>query len=72
MKERLLGAITVMTESEALKLWNIVEQLYSDDWEAVEEVPPDEIYLQMIHDAQNDSDCHSFLSAEDSNMLFRA
>ena len=72
IKERLLGAITVMTEPEALKLWNIVEQLYSDDWEAVEEISPDEVDLQMIHDAQNDPDCHSFMSTEDSNMLFRA
>lgn len=72
IKERLLGAITVMTEPEALKLWNIIEQLYSDRWATVEEVPRDEIDLQMLQEAQNDPDCHSFLSAEDSNMLFQA
>lgn len=60
IKERLFGAITVMSETDALKLWGIVEGLYNTDWEDIEEVEPDEIDLQMIHDANTDPDCHVF------------
>lgn len=39
------------------------EKLYQDgtpSWEAVEEVPPDEIDLQMIQAIQSDPDCQIF------------
>lgn len=66
VKARLIGAITVMDEAAAQRLWQIVEDMYSADvWDAVEEEEPDEIDLQMIHDAQNDPDCSVFASAEE-------
>ena len=58
VKARLIGAITVMDEAGAQRLWQIVEELYAaDGWDAVEEEEPDKIDLQMIHEAQNDPDC---------------
>ncbi len=66
IKARLFGAITVMDESSARRLWEVVEKMYSDDgWSAVEEAAPDAIDLQMIRDAQSDPDCASAASDEE-------
>lgn len=63
VKARLIGAITVMDEVGAQRLWEIVERLYSSDgWEGVEEEAPDEVDLQMIREAQTDPDCAVFVS----------
>lgn len=66
IKERLIGAITVMDEGGAQRLWKIVEGLYSeqDGWDAVSEEDPDETDLQMIRDALDDPDCREFVPAE--------
>ena len=61
VKAHLIGAITVMDEDGAQRLWEIVKRLYSpNSWDAVEEVEPDEIDLQMIQEAQTDPDCSTF------------
>ncbi len=66
IKARLIGAITVMDEAHAQKLWDFVERLYSGDkWDLIEEVEPDEIDLQMIQEAQADPECSSLASAEE-------
>lgn len=71
IKERLIGAITVMDEDGAQRLWKIVEGLYSEKegWDSIPEEDPDEIDLEMIHDALNDPDCREFVSAEEINAL---
>lgn len=60
IKERLFGAITVMNEADALRLWDFVLELSGNGWDAIEETDPDEIDLQMIQEAQNDPDCQIF------------
>lgn len=65
IKERLLGAITVMNDADAQKLWNIVQRLYGNDWDAVETVEPDDIDLQLIHAVQNDPECKIFASDDE-------
>lgn len=60
IKERLLGAITVMDDTSALRLWDFVLELSGQGWSAVEEVEPDSIDLQMIREADSDPDCHAF------------
>lgn len=67
IKERLIGAITVMDEDGAQRLWKIVEGLYSDSggWGSVMEEEPDEIDLQMIRDALDDPDCREFIPADE-------
>lgn len=63
VKARLIGAITVMDEDGAQRLWDIVKRLYSSNsWEAVEEVEPDEADLQMLREIQTDPDCTTFAS----------
>ena len=41
VKERLLGAITVMNEEEAMRLWEFVLELSGNGWDAIEEVEPE-------------------------------
>ncbi len=66
IKARLIGAITVMDEAHAEKLWAYVEDLYSDGgWDAIEEAEPDEVDMQMIQEAQTDPDCSSFATDEE-------
>lgn len=61
VKARLIGAITVMDEDGAQRLWDIVKRLYSSSsWETVEEVEPDEMDLQMLREIQTDPDCTTF------------
>lgn len=57
VKARLVGAITVMDESMASRLWEIVESMAANKWDSIEEEVPDEIDLQMIRDAESDPDC---------------
>lgn len=67
-KARLIGAITVMDEEKAEKLWNIIEDMYSD-WDRIEEVEPDEIDLQMIEEIKADPDCHEFVPEAEAKTL---
>ena len=60
IKERLLGAITVMDDNYAQRLWNYVLELAGSGWDSIEEEDPDEVDLQMILEAASDPDCHTF------------
>lgn len=60
IKERLLGAITVMDDASAMRLWDFVLELSGNGWGSIEEVEPDDIDLQMIQQAQSDPDCQTF------------
>ncbi|MCI9119372.1 MAG: hypothetical protein HFF32_06900 [Flavonifractor sp.] len=60
IKERLLGAITVMDEASAVRLWEYVLELSGNGWDSIEEADPDEIDLQMIQEAESDPDCRAF------------
>ena len=63
IKERLLGAITVMDEATAQKVWNFV--LEQVEWNSIEETEPDKIDLQMLRESKIDPDCHEFASEDD-------
>lgn len=60
VKERLLGAITVMDETSAARLWDFVLEMTNHGWDSIEEVEPDETDLRMIEEIKNDPDCRSF------------
>lgn len=60
VKERLLGAITVMDETSAARLWEFVLEMSNNGWDSIEEIEPDEIDLKMIQEIQNDPDCQIF------------
>lgn len=52
IKERLIGAITVMSVDEAEKLWNIIQSDYNTmNWEGIDEAEPtaDEIDIMKAY-----------------------
>lgn len=48
IKERILGAVTVMNENDAQTLWNLIIQTFGTNWENVEKVSPDDWDLKML------------------------
>ena len=64
IKERILGAVTVMSDKDANALWKIILNNFSP-WEDIEEITPDEIDTEMLKDIQSNPDCHSFVSQEE-------
>ena len=75
VKERILGAVTVMDNMAALRLWDFISNEFSgvDDvesqWAAIPEVAPDEIDLQMLREIESDEDCHDFVPADEAKRL---
>lgn len=63
-KERVFGAITVMTEQDASKVWNFIQNNFTS-WDDIEVECPDETDLQMLSDIKSNLDCKSFVSSDD-------
>ncbi len=71
-KARLIGAITVMDEAGAQRLWDIVERLYSENiWDNIEEEEPDKFDLQMMREADENPDCHTYISSEELRKMLQ-
>ena len=66
VKERILGAVTVMSDIEAEKIWDMITKHFSFDWDSVETVSPDEWDRKMLAEIKEDPDCKSFVSSEDA------
>ncbi len=64
IKERILGAVTVMSDNDANTLWKIIIENFSD-WENIEEISPDETDIKMLNEISSNPDCASFVSQED-------
>lgn len=65
IKERLIGAVTVMDEEKAKKLWNIILNDFNSEWDNIPEEEPDEWDKEMLNEIENDPDCHSFTDEKD-------
>lgn len=63
VKERILGAVTVMSEQDANHLWNIIIKNFSE-WNYIEEITPDNIDIAMLEDIEKNPDCKQFVSNE--------
>ena len=72
IKERIMGAVSLMSNEEAETFWNLIQRNYIispktwSNWDNIEEVEPDEIDLQMLHDIENDPECKEFISSEEA------
>ncbi len=66
VKERILGAVTVMNENDAQILWNMITQTFSESWENIEEIKPDDWDLQMLDEIKENPECREFMSEEDA------
>lgn len=70
VKARLMGAITVMDEESARRLWSMIERMYSaPDWDSIEEEAPDEADFEMIRQIREDPDCAVLASNEEVQAL---
>lgn len=67
IKEKIIGAVTVMSDADAENFWDIIVKKYSPSWDDVEEECPDEIDLQMLEAIKNDPDCQEFTNEKDIN-----
>lgn len=65
VKERILGAITIMSDEDADLLWKMIIDNFSK-WSNIEEVEPDETDIAMIREIETDPDCQSFVSSEEA------
>lgn len=67
IKERILGAITVMSDYDAQIVWELILNRFADiSWDNVETDIPDEIDMQMLKEIKENPDCQEFLSATDA------
>ena len=72
VKERILGAVTVMNKADTLRLWKIISDEFGDfeaDWDSIPEVVPDDMDLQMLREIENDPDCRDFMSASEAEKI---
>lgn len=66
IKEKIIDAVTVMSDNDAEMFWNIINQQFkSVDWENIEEIEPDDIDLQMLKAIEDDPECHEFTNEKD-------
>lgn len=66
IKERILGAVTVMSEADAEKVWKyVLDNLSSRSWDDIGETALDEWDLKMLDDIEHNPECHEFVSQED-------
>lgn len=59
VKERIIGAITVMSEEEAEKIWSIIQEKFADKsqtWDEIEEAEPTPEELEIIEKYKNGDD----------------
>lgn len=67
IKERILGAVTVMSDYDAEIVWKlIVDRFSTTSWDEIETEIPDEIDLQMLKEIDENPDCHEFVSSEEA------
>lgn len=64
VKERIFGAITIMTDADAEKVWSLIKGQFPYDWDNIETITPDDWDKEMLDGIATDPDCHVFVSAE--------
>lgn len=72
LKERILGAVTVMNMNDTLRLWRIISNEFGrgmKDWDSIPEEEPDDIDLQMLNEIDNDPDCREFISLSEAEKI---
>ncbi|MCI9357203.1 MAG: hypothetical protein HFH59_06600 [Lachnospiraceae bacterium] len=67
IKERSIGAVTVISDRDAEDFWEIIKRKLRTSWDDIEEVEPDEIDLQMLKAIEEDPECHQFTKESNIN-----
>lgn len=67
IKERILGAVTVMNDDDAQMVWELILTHFPKrSWDNIDTVTPDELDNQMIQDIATNPDCKEFVSADEA------
>ena len=67
IKERILGAVSIMSDSDAETVWNMIITTFPQKkWDNIETIAPDEWDLKMLHDADTDPDCNEYVSSKEA------
>lgn len=70
VKERIIGAVTVMDEQDAVRVWNIIMTTFRQrEWSNIPEALPDDVDLAMLAEIKTDPDCREFVSSEEAMKL---
>lgn len=70
VKERIIGAVTIMSEQDAIQIWNTIVTTFRDRaWASIPEEAPDETDLEMLADIETNPDCKEFVSHEEAMKL---
>ena len=56
VKERIIGAVSIMSDKDADIFWHIIQKHFT---------APDEVDLMMLKEIENNPDCHEFISQEE-------
>ena len=67
VKERIIGAVSIMSDRDADIFWHIIQKHFTapDLFANIEEVEPDEVDLMMLKEIENNPYCHEFISQEE-------
>ena len=68
IKERILGAVSVMSDTDAEAVWELIITNFPkrSSWDDIDTVVPDEWDLKMLENAKKDPDCKEFVSSEEA------
>lgn len=67
VKERIIGAVTVMNEEDAMLIWKLITDTFRNkQWADIPVEEPDDIDLNMIEEMKNDTDCTEFVSSDEA------
>ena len=65
VKEKIIDAVTVMSDAEAEMIWEHILKKFNRSWDDIEEDDPDAFDMQMLEDIKNDPECHQFTKESD-------
>lgn len=72
IKERIMGAVALMSNEEAETFWNLIQSRYIispktwNNWDNIEEIEPDEFDLQMLREIESNPECKEFITSEEA------
>lgn len=67
VKERIIGAVTVMNEEDAAHIWKLITDIFQNkQWASIPVENPDDIDMKMIEEMKNDADCREFVSSDEA------
>ena len=52
VKEKIIGAVTVMADSDAESFWRLIEKKYAPSWEDIKEEEPDSIDIKCLRQSR--------------------